>query len=153
MGPKADGHHHFGCHVTMCSRQRYLRLPMHGCSNTVNVPHTKTNHGRPMVQVLARVLGSMAVLVTTLGMPVVTLASDAAFGQYLAGECVTCHRKDGQNKGIPSITGWPTDQFVAVMRSYKQKVRPNPIMQTIAGRLTDQDMDALAAYYASLRPD
>ncbi len=79
-------------------------------------------------------------------------AADAAFGQYLSSECVTCHRADGQDKGIPSIVGWPADQFVAVMQSYKVKDRSNPIMQTIAGKLSDDEVAALAAYYASLKP-
>lgn len=81
-----------------------------------------------------------------------TRAGDAAYGQYLSGECVTCHRADGQDKGIPSIVGWPADQFVAVLNSYKVKDRPNPIMQTIAGKLSEQEIEALAAYYGSLKP-
>ena len=80
------------------------------------------------------------------------VADDVAFGEYLSGECATCHRRDGQEKGIPAIIGWPADQFVAVMQSYKTKDRTNPVMQTIAGRLTDKEMEALAAYYATLKP-
>lgn len=78
-------------------------------------------------------------------------ASDAAYGEYLSSECVTCHRRDGQDKGIPSIVGWPSEQFVAVLKSYKTKDRTNPIMQTITARLTDEDMTALAAYYGGLK--
>lgn len=77
-------------------------------------------------------------------------AADAAFGEYLSSECATCHRRDGENQGIPSIVGWSADQFVAVMQSYKSKDRPNVVMQTIAGRLSEQEIHALAAYYASL---
>lgn len=79
-------------------------------------------------------------------------AADPAYGQYLSSECVTCHRADGQDKGIPAIVGWPSDQFVAVLKSYKVKDRDNQIMQTIAGRLSDDEMAALAAYYGSLKP-
>jgi cytochrome c len=78
-----------------------------------------------------------------------TNATDAAFGEYLSSECATCHRRDGENQGIPSIVGWAADQFVAVMQSYKSKDRPNVVMQTIAGRLSEQEIHALAAYYAS----
>ncbi len=77
---------------------------------------------------------------------------DIAFGEYLSGECVTCHRQDGQDKGIPAIVGWPADQFTAVLQSYKTKDRRNQVMQTIAGRLSDQEMAALAAYFESLKP-
>lgn len=78
-------------------------------------------------------------------------AADAAFGEYLSGECVTCHRIDGQDKGIPAIVGWPSDQFVAVLQSYKTKDRRNPVMQSIAAKLSDDEMAALAAYFESLK--
>lgn len=79
-------------------------------------------------------------------------AADIAFGEYLSGECVTCHRLDGQDKGIPAIVGWPADQFVAVLQAYKAKDRDNLVMQTIAGRMSNDDMAALAAYFESLKP-
>lgn len=75
---------------------------------------------------------------------------DIALGEYLAGECVTCHRAAGPVDGIASISGWPEDAFVAVLRDYRGKVRTNQVMQGFASRLTDQDMVALAAYFASL---
>ena len=78
-------------------------------------------------------------------------AGDRAFGEYLASECVTCHQISGQvTGGIPAIVAWPEDQFVAVVKSYKDKERDNPIMQTIAARLSDAEMAALAAYFGSL---
>lgn len=79
-------------------------------------------------------------------------ADEVAFGEYLSSECVTCHRRDGQDKGIPAIIGWPREQFVAVMLSYKTKDRPNQVMQTIAARLSDSELAALASYYAGLKP-
>lgn len=79
-------------------------------------------------------------------------AGDVAFGQYLSNECTTCHRLDGTDKGIPSIIGWPSDQFIAVLKSYKAKERDNPVMQSVASSLGDPEMAALAAYFASLKP-
>jgi cytochrome c553 len=82
-------------------------------------------------------------------LPVSTRKGDRELGQYLAAECVTCHQTSGrQSGGVPSITGWPDDQFVAVMLSYKSKDRDNQIMQTIAARLSDEEIDALAVYFA-----
>ena len=31
--------------------------------------------------------------------------ADIAYGEYLAGECVTCHRSGAANDGIPNISG------------------------------------------------
>ena len=51
---------------------------------------------------------------------------------------------------MPRITGWPDDHFVAVMNAYKDKHRDNPIMQTIAGRLAADEIEALAAYFGAV---
>jgi cytochrome c553 len=75
---------------------------------------------------------------------------DKALGEYLASECVTCHQLTGQYQGIPPIVGWPTPIFVAIMDEYRTKKRENPIMQTIAGRLSAEEVAALAAYFGSL---
>ncbi|MGL4287258.1 MAG: c-type cytochrome [Phreatobacter sp.] len=78
---------------------------------------------------------------------------DWALGEYLAGECVTCHRLSAPaGAGIPSIIAWPDDQFVAVLKSYRLGDRDSPVMQTIAGRLSEDEMAALAAYFGSLAP-
>ncbi len=81
-----------------------------------------------------------------------TWAGDRALGEYLSSECVTCHRPGGESGGIPAIIGWPEDSFVAVMNAYKLKQRPNPVMRTIAGRLSDEEIAALAAYFGSIKP-
>ena len=80
----------------------------------------------------------------------IALNGDAAYGEYLSGECVTCHQADGADAGIPSITGWPTEDFVRAMHAYKVKARPHPVMRMIAGSLADEDIAALAAYFAGL---
>ena len=37
------------------------------------------------------------------------------------------------------------------MHAYKNKTRENPVMQMIAGRLGDEEIAALAAYFATLK--
>lgn len=78
---------------------------------------------------------------------------DAALGEYLSSECVTCHLPTGKQVGaIPVITGWPDDQFVAVLQSYKRRERDNQVMQTLTSRLSNEEMAALAAYFSKLPP-
>jgi cytochrome c553 len=92
-----------------------------------------------------------ATLVTGLALHGAAAAKgDRAFGEYLSAECVTCHQPTGRFAGIPPIVGWPEETFVAVMNEYKLKARPNPVMQTLAGRLSDEEIAALAAYFGSL---
>ena len=75
---------------------------------------------------------------------------DRELGQYLSSECVTCHQATGRFDGIPPIVGWPDAAFVEIMDEYRRKKRPNPVMQTIAGRLSDEEIAALAAYFGGL---
>lgn len=75
---------------------------------------------------------------------------DLGYGEYLAGECVTCHHAKGEDKGIPSITGLEADSFVYLLKAYKDKELENEVMQLVAGRLDEEQMASLALYFASL---
>ena len=90
-----------------------------------------------------------AALLACLAAPALA-AGDRAFGEYLSAECVACHQLTGRYQGIPPIVAWPEETFVAVMNGYRLRVRPNPVMQTIAARLSDEEIAALAAYFGSL---
>lgn len=81
---------------------------------------------------------------------ILAIVGDPDYGEYLSGECVTCHQASGADKGIPSITGWPADVFVTVMHAYKTEARPHPVMRMMAGKLSDEEIAALAAYFESL---
>ncbi|WP_284165862.1 c-type cytochrome [Frigidibacter sp. SD6-1] len=81
---------------------------------------------------------------------VLAIKGDPAYGEYLASECQTCHQADGSDQGIPSIIAWPPEDFVIAMHAYKQKLRPHPVMQMMAGRLNEEEIAALAAYFATL---
>ncbi len=84
---------------------------------------------------------------------ILAIQGDPEYGEYLSSECTTCHRADGTSEGIPSITQWPTEDFVIAMHAYKTKRRPHPVMQMMAGRLSDEEIAALAAYFADLTPE
>ena len=81
---------------------------------------------------------------------ILALEGDPEYGEYLASECTTCHQASGANDGIPGISQWPEEDFVVAMHAYKRKVRPHPVMQMMAGRLNDEEIAALAAYFKDL---
>lgn len=78
------------------------------------------------------------------------IVGDPDYGQYLASECVTCHQPDGEDDGIPGIAHWYEEDFVIAMHAYKQKLRPHPVMQMMAARLSDEEIAALATYFADI---
>ena len=84
----------------------------------------------------------------------VAYAEDAAkllaYGRHLAQECSSCHRLDGADRGIPSIVGWDAERFAATLKYYQTGARTNPVMVSVANSLDDQQVRALALYYASL---
>ncbi len=77
-------------------------------------------------------------------------AKSMALGRHLARECSTCHRIDGVDNGIPSITGWLADAFIETMDYYRTGARPNQAMASVAQSLSDDELRALALYYGSL---
>jgi cytochrome c len=81
---------------------------------------------------------------------VLAIKGDREYGEYLASECTTCHQRDGAAEGIPSITYWPEDRFVVAMHAYREGLRPHQVMQTVARRLGDEEIAALAAYFATI---
>ena len=76
--------------------------------------------------------------------------ADIAYGEYLAGECVTCHSTNGADRGIPSIIGLDAEGFAYIMHSYRKKELDNKVMQLVAGRLDDEQIASLAVYFSSL---
>lgn len=78
---------------------------------------------------------------------VLALEGDIEYGEYLSTECTTCHQRSGDHAGIPGIVGWPEEDFVVAMHAYKLKLRPHAVMQSVAQRLDDEEIAALAAYF------
>jgi cytochrome c len=77
---------------------------------------------------------------------------DVELGRYLASECLTCHRTVPATGTVPVLFGMAEPRFTTSIKAYRDKQLPNPVMQTIAGRLTDEEIAALATYFAQTKP-
>jgi cytochrome c553 len=79
-------------------------------------------------------------------------AQDAAAGRQKALQCQACHGLDGLAKipGAPHLAGQVREYLVSAMRDYKTGARRNEMMTLAIRQLTDDDIEDLAAYYASL---
>lgn len=75
---------------------------------------------------------------------------DSEYGQYLSSECVTCHQPNVSGAEIPSLSGVDEEGFIAIMNLYRNEELENPTMRTVAKRLSDEDISALAAYFSTL---
>ena len=90
--------------------------------------------------------------VTGFAQIVLQMDGDPEYGEYLSGECVTCHQASGHADGIPSIVGIPKDYFVRALFEYKNNIRSNEVMKLRVANLTNEEIAALAAYFAGLEP-
>lgn len=73
------------------------------------------------------------------------------YGEYLSSQCSTCHRLDAYEGAIPPLGHLPRDYFVVAMREYKSGRRSNAAMVSVANALSDEEIEALAVYYSSIR--
>lgn len=80
------------------------------------------------------------------------IKGDPEYGEYLAGECVTCHQVTGHAEGIPSIVGLPADYFIRSLFEYKTNVRSNEVMKLRVANIGNEEIAALAAYFGALKP-
>ncbi|KAA9006947.1 c-type cytochrome [Histidinibacterium aquaticum] len=65
--------------------------------------------------------------------------------------CVTCHGANGQGDGagvFPRLAGLPGWYMYKQLEDYAEGTRPNRIMTGIAQRLTEDEREAVASYYA-----
>jgi cytochrome c len=75
-------------------------------------------------------------------------AADIELGRYLSSECKTCHGT-ARAEAIPNIIGMAQPLFTDSLKAYRDKRRSNEVMRTVASRLSDEDIAALAAYFAT----
>ena len=78
-------------------------------------------------------------------------AGDAAAGKAKSAVCGVCHGPDGNsaNPLWPKLAGQHAAYLVKQLKDFKSGTRKDPVMAPMASPLSDQDMENLAAYYAS----
>jgi len=72
-------------------------------------------------------------------------------GQTKAVTCAACHGPDGnsQNPEWPTLAGQNQKYLIKSLQAYKNGSRSNVLMTGQAAALNDQDIEDLAAYFAS----
>ncbi len=77
---------------------------------------------------------------------------DATAGANKAKPCTACHGTDGnatQDQQYPRLAGQYADYIARALHEYKNGERNNSIMKGMDAPLSDQDIDDIAAYFAS----
>ena len=80
-------------------------------------------------------------------------AADVEAGKAKSATCAACHGANGISAipSYPNLAGQKPAYIVAQLKAFKSGERKNAIMAPMAAMLSDQDMENVAAYYASLK--
>lgn len=80
-------------------------------------------------------------------------AQDAGHARSLAATCFTCHGTDGRSVGgvPPSLAGQDKNHLLQTMKDFKAGKRPATIMHQHAKGYTDEQLELIAGYFASVK--
>ncbi|WP_342119187.1 c-type cytochrome [Pseudoduganella sp. OTU4001] len=80
-----------------------------------------------------------------------TAAGAIPAGARLAATCTGCHGTNGATQGnaLPPLAGQPKDQLLTALKDFKTAKRPATIMTQLTKGYTDEQLEALAAYFAA----
>jgi len=94
-------------------------------------------------------VGAFVGAVFVFSAPGVTSAGgDAAAGKNKAVACAVCHTAIG-NSDTPHLVGQRETYIVKQMKAFKAGDRKHPVMNAMAGALSEEDAANLAAYWAA----
>jgi len=93
---------------------------------------------------------SLAVLLISFCVQPVS-AADIKAGAQKAAMCLGCHGQNGNSSNAqwPNLAGQQATYIVNQLKAFKSGDRNNPMMQSMAANLSDDDMNNLAAYFSS----
>lgn len=95
--------------------------------------------------------GALLSMLLTAG---VHAAGDPEAGRYKAQTCLGCHGVPGYTNvyptyHVPKLGGQHAEYLVSALKAYRDGQRDHPTMKSQASRLSEQDMQDIAAYFAS----
>lgn len=80
-------------------------------------------------------------------------AADPTYARNLSATCFTCHGTDGRSVGgvPPSLAGQNREYLLQQMLDFKAGKRPATIMHQQAKGYTDEELAAIAGYFAGIK--
>jgi cytochrome c553 len=75
---------------------------------------------------------------------------DLAFARHLADGCASCHLIGEPSQGIPPIHGMDQATFVRIFTQYREGERVHRLLNTVASRYSDEEIQLLGAYLAGI---
>ena len=120
-----------------------LRAYKDGTRNNETMKGLATGLDEPAIKNLAAYYASLQPQAPKVRKPLTT--------QEWTQRCERCHGLNGNstNPRLPALAGQRTDYLVKVLHAYRTGARKSPEMAAMSGDLAENDIDNLAAFYAS----
>jgi cytochrome c553 len=94
---------------------------------------------------------TMALIVTLFALAAAgrAVAADPNLGRDLAATCANCHGTDGRAQGeFTRLAGMPASQMLSKLGEFRDGSRQATIMHQIVKGFTDEQLKAIADYFA-----
>ncbi len=65
-----------------------------------------------------------------------------------AASCLGCHPATAKDSPVPTLAKLPARQIVTALQAYRSGTRPATVMDRIAKGFSDEEIDAIALWYA-----
>lgn len=109
------------------------------------------------MRTLTLTAGAVVLALGTPVLPAADTADEVAAGKALSLICATCHGANGiaTMPSYPNLAGQNEKYLVAALKAYRDGRRTGGtagLMMPVAKPLSDEEIAALAKYYASLDP-
>ncbi len=100
------------------------------------------------------VTAKFAAVALAAGLALPAVAQDAIYARNLAATCFTCHGTDGRSvNGVPpSLAGQNKDYLLKQMQEFRDGKRPATIMHQHAKGYTNEQLELISGYFASVTP-
>ncbi len=97
-------------------------------------------------------MNKLVLILLILGSSNLISAADIKAGETKAAMCASCHGKNGVGISdmFPNVAGQKAGYTSLQLKAFRDGQRKNAMMSPMAQSLTDQDIENIAAYYASL---
>jgi cytochrome c553 len=83
-------------------------------------------------------------------LPARAQSGDPNLGRNLAAACANCHGTNGlSQQGMPNLAGQQRAYLAQQMQDFRAGKRPATIMHQLAKGYSDEQIDALAAYFSA----
>ena len=96
----------------------------------------------------------LAAVTLVVGLALPAMAQNANQARSLAATCFTCHGTDGRSvNGVPpSLAGQNKDYLLKQMQEFRDGKRPATIMHQHAKGYTNEQLELISGYFASVTP-